>query len=118
MAAPMPIRYGSAASTVARLPVKSPLASRTPQVSETRRRMSSLSCECRHLGGDALLLVGCVHRGDELTVAVEHQPPLHFACRRHRLAFLLGIELGREQAERLHLLCARQRAVRVRHFAL
>src|SRR2546425_13296702 len=133
MAAVMPMRYGSGACAVAGATAAS--ASRAAALLRTRPRMSALllvgsprtagpqprdvlrlalPCEGGHLGGDAPLLVRREHRLDQLAVALQHQAALHLARGRDGLALLLGIQLARQHAERLHLLHAGERRVRPR----
>src|SRR5688572_32026247 len=101
MAAVMPMRYGSGACAGA----GAAASAATSAVRERMRpRMSGLLCERGHFGRDASFLVGGVHRIHEIAVALEHQPALDLARGCHGLAFLLGVQLARQHAERLHLL--------------
>src|SRR5437879_2982939 len=100
MAALMPMRYCAVAGCASETTVRSATSSVSTVI-------SILRLEIRHLGGDPLFLVFGVHRLDQLAVARGHEPALHFSRGGHRLALELGIELARQEPDRLHLLDAR-----------
>src|SRR5437773_11882010 len=98
MAAVIPMRYGSCASAGAGTALATVM---TPSAAmRMRRRMSALLFQGSDLGADAPFFIRSEHRLHQVVITLEHEPPLHLARGRHRLPFLLGIELAWQYAER------------------
>src|SRR3970040_1068704 len=113
MAALMPMRYASWAPAGAATAAASSAAS----AESVNLRMSALLLERGHLGGDPPLFVVPVHRLDQVAVPLGHEPPLHLARRRDRVALLLRVQLAWQEAEGLDLFDAGQLRVGPRDLA-
>src|SRR5262245_6728432 len=112
MAALIPMRYCARAG-------ETPVAKASNAASSARPGFIASSVfsafKSVHLGRDPLLLVARVHRLHERAVAFGHQPALHLSRGRDRLVLELGVELPRQETNRLHLLDARQLVIGAPH---